>query len=511
MPLLSRLFRVASLLDYSHSATPNTAKARKRRKYNDMMTSSIANASRLSALSPIDGRYAENVDDLREFLSEYGLLRYRVFVEIEWFKKLAATPGVKELPKLSEATRRHLDGIAAQFDARDAQRIKTIERATRHDVKAVEYFLRERFAKHAVLKRHTHFLHFACTSWDINNLAYSLMLSHSRDRALVPALKTIHRALVGMAKRYAASPMLSRTHGQPASPTTMGKEMANFAHRLETQTRALAAIKLRGKINGAVGNYNAHLVAYPQVDWPRLAEQFVTAMGLDFNPYTTQIEPYDSFAELLHAVARVNNILLDLCRDCWLYIAFDYFKQKTVATQVGSSTMPHKVNPIDFENAEGNLGVANALVTHLAERLCASRLQRDLSDSTALRALGEAFGHTLTATRSIAAGLGKLRLNRQACLRDLRARDEVLGEALQTVMRKNGVADAYEQIKRLTRGKTIDADALRKVIDESPLRADDKARLLALRPENYLGLADELASQVGSTSKHPPRKRKKTR
>ena len=462
---------------------------------------SLPDSSRLIALSPIDGRYAAACDPLREWFSEYGLIRHRVLVEVEWFKTLAATPGVAELPPQSKATTRFLDDIVKEFDVRDARRVKTIERTTNHDVKAVEYFLRERFKRHPSLRRHTHFLHFACTSWDINNLAYSLMLNGARKQALLPALKKIRNTLARMARSGADAAMMSRTHGQPASPTTMGKELANFAHRLDEQTAALAAVRLNGKINGAVGNYNAHVAAYPDVNWPAVARRFVTRLGFRFNAYTTQIEPYDSTAELLHATIRVNNILIDLCRDLWAYISLAYFKQKTLASQVGSSTMPHKVNPIDFENAEGNLGAANALASHLASSLCISRLQRDLSDSTALRTLGATFGHALTAANSVSAGLAKLRLDRKACADELKAHGEVLGEALQTVMRKNGVEDAYERIKELTRGRTVSRETLHAAIKSCrSLKPADKARLLKLEPETYLGLATELAKAFGRTT-----------
>lgn len=453
----------------------------------------VNSSSKLFALSPVDGRYADTTDGLRPIFSEYGLIYHRVLIEIRWFEKLAATPAVSELPRLSKATQGFLTGIVDQFNESDAKRIKAIERSTNHDLKAVEYFLREHFTRHPVLKKHTNFLHFACTSWDINNLAYGVMLNTARQEVIKPALKELSRVLARLKRKYARAPILSRTHGQPASPTTMGKEIANFHYRLQTQTERYSAIKLTGKANGAVGNFNAHMVAYPKADWHKISRTFVTSLGLEYNPYTTQIDPYDSLAEMLHGIVRINNILLDLCRDMWGYISLGYFVQKTDDTHVGSSTMPHKVNPIDFENAEGNAGVANALAEHLATKLCVSRWQRDLSDSTALRSLGVVFAHTLLAVKAAVRGLEKLDLDTRACTRDLDAHYEVLAEALQTVMRKHGIADAYEQIKRKTRGQPINGEMMKDIIADSDLPADAKDRLLNMKPADYTGMAEILA------------------
>ena len=464
-------------------------------------TSQIVGEHQLLALSPADGRYAQDLSGLRPIFSEYGLIRQRLMVEVMWFKKMAATKDITHLPELSKSSQLFLDRMVRDFSVSDAQRIKAIEKETNHDLKAVEYFLRERFSDHKALKPYTHFLHFACTSWDINNLAYGLMLNRSRTDILLPEFNLLLNALVGTTKKYAAVAMLSRTHGQPASPTTMGKEVANFAWRLHTQVQSFLAIKIDGKANGAVGNYNAHLCAYPSVDWQKISREFVASLDLEFNPYTTQIDPYDSFAEYLHAIVRINNVLLDLCRDMWGYISLAYFDQKIQASHVGSSTMPHKVNPIEFENAEGNLGVANALAEHLATRLCVSRWQRDLSDSTALRSLSVVISHTLLAVKSIVRGLKKLRLNRRNCSQDLDAHYEILGEALQTVMRKHGIEDAYEQIKAMTRGCDLDADRWRTLVKDCNIPTEEKTRLLALTPMDYTGLAEDLARQLEATIK----------
>jgi adenylosuccinate lyase len=405
----------------------------------------------LNALSPVDGRYASKVDDLRPIFSEYGLIRHRILVEIRWLQALAEAPEIAEVPPLSEHAKHLLDGIFDGFSEEDAQRVKNIESSTNHDVKAVEYFLKERIAGNAELEAVAEFIHFACTSEDINNLAYALMLREARTQALLPAADQLIDALRGMAHGFADLPMLSRTHGQPASPTTLGKEFANVVHRLSRQRAQLASVPMLGKINGAVGNFNAHLSAYPEVDWPALAERFVTGLGLDWNPYTIQIEPHDYIAELCDALARFNTVLLDFDRDVWSYISIGYFRQRTVAGEVGSSTMPHKVNPIDFENSEGNLGIANALLGHFAAKLPVSRWQRDLTDSTVLRSVGVALGHSLIAYHATLRGLGKLEATPERLAADLDSCWEVLAEPVQTVMRRYGIEKPYEKLKELTR------------------------------------------------------------
>ena len=452
--------------------------------------------STLAALSPLDGRYSRTADPLRPFLSEFGLIRYRVLVELAWLKALAAEPAIRELKPFSKATVAELDALIDAFSERDAERIKAIEAETNHDVKAIEYWLKEKLAANAEVQRSLEFIHFACTSEDINNLSYALMLRDARDRALLPKLDEIVSVLRGMAHRYAELPMLSRTHGQPASPTTLGKEMANVVHRLRRARAKVAGVAILGKINGAVGNYNAHLAAYPRFDWPRFARRFVTRLGLEFNPYTIQIEPHDSFAELFDAVARANTILLDLDRDIWGYVSLGYFRQRLKAGEVGSSTMPHKVNPIDFENSEGNVGVANAILRHLADKLPVSRWQRDLSDSTALRNVGNAFGHTMLAYASLLRGLAKLEVEPKRLAEDLDANWEVLAEPIQQVMRRHGVPDAYEKLKALTRGKRIDRKRLAAFVRTLPIPAEAKKRLLALTPAGYTGLAAELAKRI---------------
>ena len=453
-------------------------------------------ASSLTALSPLDGRYARASDPLRPFLSEYALIRYRVLVELAWLKALAAERSIRELKPFSRATVAALDALVADFSENDAAHIKNIEAETNHDVKAIEYWLKGRLAKNREVQRSLEFIHFACTSEDINNLSYALMLADARDKVMLPRLDQLVAALRAMAHRHAALPMLSRTHGQPASPTTLGKEFANVVHRLRRARQRIAGVAILGKINGAVGNYNAHLAAYPSFDWPRFARRFVTGLGLEFNPYTIQIEPHDSFAELFDAMARANTILLDLDRDIWGYVSVGYFRQRLKAGEVGSSTMPHKVNPIDFENSEGNVGVANALLRHLADKLPVSRWQRDLSDSTALRNVGNAFGHTLLAYTSCLRGLGKLEVEPARLAADLEANWEVLAEPVQQVMRRHGVPDAYEKLKALTRGKRIDRKRMAAFVRSLPIPAAAKRRLLALTPATYTGLAADLAKRI---------------
>ena len=444
----------------------------------------------LTAISPIDGRYADKTADLRPMFSEYGLIRHRVLVEVRWLQALTRYPGILEVPLLSQHANHILEGLIENFTLADAQRVKNIERTTNHDVKAVEYLLKEKIAGNGELEAVGEFIHFACTSEDINNLAYALMLREARTQVLLPQLDELSDAMIRLARQHADQPMLARTHGQPASPTTLGKEMANFAHRLKRQRTQLAAVPLLGKINGAVGNYNAHLAAYPEVDWEGFARCFVTEdLGLEWNPYTTQIEPHDFMAEFFHTVLRANTVLLDFCRDLWSYIAIGYFRQKTVADEVGSSTMPHKVNPIDFENAEGNLGVANALLDHLAAKLPVSRWQRDLTDSTVLRTVGVGLAHSLVAYQSCLKGIGKLEVNAAALDADLDDNWEVLAEAIQTVMRRYGIEQPYEQLKGLTRGQRVDRETLRAFVAALALPDEAKQRLLALTPAAYTGNA----------------------
>ena len=452
--------------------------------------------SSLTALSPLDGRYAGKVAELRPVFSEFGLIHARVQVEIRWLQMLSAHPDIPEVPAFSNEATQALESVVRDFDEKDAARVKSIEINTNHDVKAVEYFLKEKLAAVPELAAVSEFLHFACTSEDINNLSYALMLKRAREEALLPRLDEIIARLTEGAHAMADAAMLSRTHGQPASPTTMGKEWANVVWRLKRQREQLAAVPIMGKINGAVGNYNAHLAAYPDVDWPAAARRFVESLGLAWNPYTTQIEPHDYIAELNAAVARANNILLDFCRDIWGYISLGYFRQIAIPGEVGSSTMPHKINPIDFENAEGNLGLSNAILSHLGDKLMVSRWQRDLSDSTALRSLGAGLGHALLAWKSVLRGLGKLELNRDRLLEDLDGEWEVLGEAVQTVMRRHGLPNPYEQMKELTRGKRIDADRLRAFIEGLDIPQDAKKRLLALTPAAYTGNAEEQARNI---------------
>lgn len=449
--------------------------------------------STLTAVSPIDGRYGGKTAGLRPIFSEYGLMRYRVLVEVRWLQALAAEPGIPEVPVFSDEANQVLDGILAGFGLGDAQRVKEIERTTNHDVKAVEYFLKEKIAGNRELTAVSEFIHFACTSEDINNLAHALMLREGREQILLPHLDQLIEALRNLAHQHGERSMLARTHGQPASPTTLGKEIANLGYRLERQRQALAQVALLGKINGAVGNYNAHLAAYPDLDWPRFSRAFVESLGLGWNPYTTQIEPHDYMAELFHALIRCNSILLDLCRDFWGYISLGYFRQKTIAGEVGSSTMPHKVNPIDFENAEGNLGLANAILDHLSQKLPISRWQRDLTDSTVLRNLGVGLAHADLALQSTLRGLGRLEADEGRLREDLDANWEVLAEPIQTLMRRHGVDRPYERLKELTRGHRIGPEDLRRFIEALDIPAEAKARLIALTPAGYRGNADQQA------------------
>lgn len=450
----------------------------------------------LTALSPIDGRYADKTFELRSILSEFGLIRYRVLVEVCWLRTLSNEPSIAEVPPLSDDAHGRLDEIISRFGLEQAQRVKAIEEITNHDVKAMEYFLKEQIAGHSELEAVSEFIHFACTSEDINNLCHGLMLKDTRERIVLPILDQLIEALRTLAHRYADLPMLARTHGQPASPTSMGKEIANFVHRLDRQRRQYAEVTLWGKLNGAVGNFNAHLIAYPETDWPRLSQSFVNALGLAWNPFTTQIEPHDHMSEYFAALMRINTILLDMCRDIWGYISLGYFRQRPVENEVGSSTMPHKVNPIDFENAEGNLGIANALLGHLAEKLPISRWQRDLSDSTVLRNLGVGIAHSLIAYQSILRGIGKLEADPVALQRDLDANWEVVGEAIQTVMRRYGIPQPYEQLKKLTRGQRVTPEQLQAFIAELALPEEVRARLLALTPATYIGNAANQARQA---------------
>jgi adenylosuccinate lyase len=450
----------------------------------------------LTAVSPVDGRYGRKTETLRPIFSEYGLIRHRVLVEVRWLQALAAHTGIPEVPALSEHASNLLDAIAANFNEEDAQRVKNIERTTNHDVKAVEYFLKEKISGNHELEAISEFIHFACTSEDINNLAHALMLREARGQVLLPQLDEIIHTITKLAHDNAELPMLSRTHGQPASPTTLGKEMANVASRLHRQRDQVAAVAMLGKINGAVGNYNAHMVAYPEIDWPVFSREFVTSLGLDWNPYTIQVEPHDYIAELFDAVARFNVILIDFARDVWGYISLGYFKQKTVAGEVGSSTMPHKVNPIDFENAEGNFGIANAIFNHLSMKLPISRWQRDLSDSTVLRNLGVGVAHSVIGYDSLLRGISKLEPNPARLAEDLDATWEVLAEAVQTVMRRYGVEQPYEKLKELTRGKGIDALSLKTFIEGLDIPQEAKDALSKLTPGGYIGNAAEQARSI---------------
>ena len=451
--------------------------------------------SQLNALSPLDGRYAARLDALRPYLSEFGLLHHRVCVEVIWLKALGRA-GLPELPPFSRSVLSDLDDLVATFSMADATRIKDIEKVTNHDVKAVEYFMKEKLAANPEFARAAEFIHFACTSEDINNLAYGLMLGQARKKVMLPALREAHQALRALALAEAATPMLARTHGQPATPTTLGKEAANVAMRLARAIDGFERVALMGKLNGATGNFNAHVAAYPEIDWENLARGVVEGMGLTYNTHTIQIEPHDTLAEYFDALARINTILVDWCRDVWGYISVGYFRQRLKEGEVGSSTMPHKVNPIDFENAEGNLGMANAILRHLAEKLPVSRWQRDLTDSTVLRNVGLGLGHSLLALDSLAKGSGKLEVSHARLAQDLDANWEVLAEAVQTVMRRYGVANPYEKLKALTRGKGIDREALRAFVADLDIPPDAKRALMALTPDTYLGRAAELARRV---------------
>ncbi|NUY56427.1 adenylosuccinate lyase [Salinivibrio sp. MA427] len=452
--------------------------------------------SALTAVSPVDGRYGTKTIALRSIFSEFGLLKYRTIVEIRWLQSLAATDSIKEVPAFSDDANALLDRIAAEFDEQDAARIKEIERTTNHDVKAVEYFLKEKIAQHPEIHAVSEFIHFACTSEDINNLSHALMLKDARDTVILPEMQQLADAVKDLSQQFRDVPMLSRTHGQPASPSTMGKEMANVAYRMARQIKQVESTEILGKINGAVGNYNAHLSAYPEIDWHAYSEAFVTSLGIDWNPYTTQIEPHDYIAELFDAVARFNTILIDFDRDIWGYIALGHFKQKTVEGEIGSSTMPHKVNPIDFENSEGNLGLANAIFSHLGQKLPISRWQRDLTDSTVLRNLGVGVGYTLIAYASTLKGISKLEVNQAALEAELDKNWEVLAEPIQTVMRRYGIEKPYEKLKELTRGKRVDGEGMRAFVDGLDLPEHEKARLKQMTPANYIGDAVKLTDKL---------------
>jgi adenylosuccinate lyase len=452
--------------------------------------------SELNAISPVDGRYGSKTATLRPIFSEFGLIRHRIIVEVRWLQALASHAAVAEVPALGSHAERVLNDIIEKFSEQDAQRVKNIERTTNHDVKAVEYFLKEKVTGNSELEAVSEFFHFACTSEDINNLAYALMLRETRSQSLLPLLDDIIKAIGTLAHAWADQPMLSRTHGQTATPTTVGKEFANVCARLQRQREQIAAVPMLGKMNGAVGNYNAHLVAYPDIDWPAFSSAFIAGLGLEVNPYTTQIEPHDYMAELFDAVARFNTVLIDFCRDVWGYISLGYFRQKTIAGEVGSSTMPHKVNPIDFENCEGNLGIANALFAHFAAKLPVSRWQRDLSDSTVLRNIGVSMAHCVIAFESCLKGIGKLQLNEQRTLEDLDHSWEVLAEPLQTVMRRHGIEKPYEKLKELTRDRVVNRETLQAFIATLDLPAVVKAELAALTPATYTGNAAAQAKAV---------------
>lgn len=445
----------------------------------------------ISAISPIDGRYASKTEALREVFSEYALMRFRLLIEVKWLQTLSETGGIAELSQLSENARQILDNLVADFSLQDASRIKEIEATTNHDVKAIEYFIREKVQTHPELQSASEFLHFACTSEDINNLSHALMLSTAREQHLLPAITKLETTLCDLAEKNATRAMLSRTHGQTASPTTLGKEIAVYVHRLDRQRKQLEELEIFGKFNGAVGNFNAHIIAYPEVDWMEVSKHFVESLGITWNPHTTQIESHDYIAEYFHVLVRHNAILLDLCRDIWSYISIAYFRQKAVSGEIGSSTMPHKVNPIDFENAEGNLGLANSIFSHLAEKLQVSRWQRDLSDSTALRNIGVGVAHTIIAIQSCLKGLGKLETNESKIATDLDSSWEVLAEAIQTVMRRYSIDGSYEKLKEFTRGQEISASGLSNFINTLELDESVKTQLHGLSPDNYTGNAEE--------------------
>ncbi|MFZ7256969.1 adenylosuccinate lyase [Avibacterium avium] len=450
----------------------------------------------LTAISPIDGRYQDKTTALRAIFSEFGLLKFRVTVEVRWLQKLAATAQIQEVPSLSQKANDYLDEIVANFSLVDAQRIKEIEKTTNHDVKAVEYFLKEKTTALEELAAVSEFIHFACTSEDINNLSHALMLKTAREEVILPEWQKLIAEIERLAHEYKAIPLLSRTHGQPASPSTVGKEMANVVYRLKRQFKQLQEIEILGKINGAVGNYNAHLSAYPDVDWHQFSEEFVTSLGIKWNPYTTQIEPHDYIAELFDNVARFNTIIIDFDRDVWGYIALNHFKQRTIAGEIGSSTMPHKVNPIDFENSEGNLGIANAVMGHLGAKLPISRWQRDLTDSTVLRNLGVGLGYCLIAYAATRKGISKLEVNKQHLRDELNQNWEVLAEPIQTVMRRYGIEKPYEKLKELTRGKRVDEQVMREFIEKLDIPAHEKQRLQQLTPATYIGAAVALVEKL---------------
>ncbi len=456
----------------------------------------LMKVSTLKALSPADGRYANKVDGLRDIFSEYGLIRFRVLVEVRWLQALGDEKDIPEIGPLSPALGELLDGIVDGFSLDDAERVKQIEATTNHDVKAVEYFIREKLGDGPGTGALKDFLHFGCTSEDINNLAYALMLGTARNDVLMPLMLELEAKLRDMAGKFADIAMLSRTHGQPASPTTLGKEIANFVKRLETARQLFGNVTIRGKFNGAVGNFNAHLVAYPDADWRAMSQRFVGALGLEPNSHTTQIEPHDWTAEYAHALARYDTILIDLCRDFWSYISLAYFRQRVARDEVGSSTMPHKVNPIDFENAEGNLGLANSLLCHFAEKLPVSRWQRDLTDSTVQRNFGVALGYVVIAIQSALRGLNKLQVDRDAIRADIAESWELLAEAVQTVMRRYGIPEPYEKLKALTRGQAVTRELIHGFIETLDVPPDEKTRLLELTPESYLGLAAHLARDI---------------
>ncbi|UVV64312.1 adenylosuccinate lyase [Glaesserella parasuis] len=450
----------------------------------------------LTALSPIDGRYQDKATALRPIFSEFGLLKFRVTVEVRWLQKLASHAQINEVSVLSKDANDHLNQIVEHFSIEDAERIKTIERTTNHDVKAVEYFLKEKCKALPELQKINEFIHFACTSEDINNTSHALMLKTAREEVLLPEWKKVIDAVVELAHRYKDIPLLSRTHGQPASPTTIGKEMANVAYRLKRQYKQLENLEILAKINGAVGNYNAHLSAYPEVDWHTFSQEFIQSLGVTWNPYTTQIEPHDYIAEFFDCVSRFNTIVIDFDRDMWGYIALNHFKQRTIAGEIGSSTMPHKVNPIDFENSEGNLGLANAVMNHLGQKLPISRWQRDLTDSTVLRNLGVGLGYALIAYAATLKGISKLEVNEQHLRDELDQNWEVLAEPIQTVMRRYGIEKPYEKLKELTRGKRVDGEAMRQFIDGLALPQAEKDRLKQMTPASYIGYAVELVEKL---------------
>jgi len=464
----------------------------------------------LTAISPVDGRYGHRTAPLRSLFSEFGLIRYRVLVEIRWLQKLARIPEVREVPGFSEAANRLLEEIIDKFSLQDAEQIKKIENRINHDVKAVEYFLKERFAGHAELQGVSEFLHFACTSEDVNNLCHAMMLREAKTDHLIPTGEQLVLQLADLAERHAGLAMVARTHGQTASPTTLGKEIALFAHRLHRQLQEFKAVRIQGKFNGAVGNFNAHLAAYPELDWPAIAESFVESLNISWNQHTTQIEPHDYMAEYCHALSRFNTILAGFCRDTWGYISLGYFRQKAMADETGSSTMPHKINPIDFENAEGNLGIANALLDHLAAKLPISRWQRDLTDSTTIRNTGPALAHCLIAWQSCLKGLARLEADPAVIGSDLEDKWEVLAEAIQTVMRRHAIEQPYEKLKKLTRGQAVTRESVRGFIQNLVLPEDAKQSLLDLSPENYTGNAREQALAIvshlrsGKSGNRPP-------